>query len=136
MRWLYISGFLSILSTFIADIWLPVDYELGANLSLIYLAILVSAFTIIYGAWANWKSNRVGKVFFIKSIFLSLVLIQIVLSVWWPGDYPFRQQIRFALYTAGVVTYASMLVQLVMSLRETREQKRIEDAQQQPPTEL
>lgn len=113
MRWLYVAGFLAITGTFVADIWLPVNYEFDANISLIYLAVLVTIFTVVYGLRSNWRGNRVGKVFMIKSVFLSLVLLQIVIASWWDGDYPFRQPIRFILYTAGAWTYAAMVVQLL-----------------------
>lgn len=112
MRWLYLAGFLAIAGTFVADIWLTIDYEFDANISLIYLAVLVTVFTVLYGLRSNWRANRVGRVFLIKSVFLSLVLGQIVLSSWWDADYPLRQQIRFILYTAGAWTYASMVVTL------------------------
>lgn len=123
MRWLYLAGFLAIAGTFIADIWLTIDYEFDANVSLIYLAVLVTAFTVLYGLRSNWRANRVGQVFLIKSVFLSLVLVQIVLSSWWDADYPLRQQIRFILYTAGAWTYASMVVALYREQNRDRRKR-------------
>ncbi|MCV7255706.1 hypothetical protein H7J86_26425 [Mycobacterium hackensackense] len=124
MRWLYVAGIAAIVGTFVADIWLTVDYELDANVSLLYLAALVTIFALLYGFRSNWRSSRVGKVFLIKCAFLSLVLWQIVLSAWWDSDYPFRQPIRFILYTAGAWTYASMVVQLIREQQRDRKRRR------------
>ncbi len=123
MRWLYLAGLIAIAGTFVADIWLTIDYEFDANVSLIYLAVLVAAFTLLYGFRSNWRANRVGKVFLVKTVFLSLVLAQIVLSTWWDTDYPLRQQIRFVLYTAGAWTYASMVVTLLREQRRDRKRR-------------
>lgn len=127
MRWLYGAGVAAIVGTFIADIWLTIDYELDANVSLLYLATLVTIFTLLYGFRSNWRSSRVGKVFLIKSVFLAAVLWQIVLSAWWNADYPFRQPIRFILYTAGAWTYASMVVQLLREQKRDRDRLREKD---------
>lgn len=124
MRWLYLGGFLSIVGTFVADIWFDINYQTDANISLTYLAILVSTFTIIYGVRSKWRSSNVGISFFIKSVFLSLVLIQIVVSAWWSADYPYRHEIRFVMHTAGAWTYAAMVLQLLRSQRIDREQRR------------
>ena len=126
MRWLYLAGLLAIAGTFVADIWLTIDYEFDANISLIYLAVLVVASTLLYGFRSNWRSNRVGKVILIKSVFLSLVLTQIVLSQWWDTDYPLRQQIRFTLYTAGAFTYASVVLTLLREQRRDRREHHID----------
>lgn len=126
MRWLYLAGFLAIAGTFIADIWLTIDYEFDANVSLIYLAVLAAVFTLLYGLRSNWRGNRVGKVFLIKSVFLFLVLAQIALASWWDADYPLRQQVRFILYTAGAWTYASMVLTLLREQRRDRRERHID----------
>lgn len=132
MRWLYLAGIVAIVGTFVADVWLTIDYELDANISLIYLAVLVTIFTVLYGFRSNWRANRVGKVFLIKSVFLALVLLQIVVATWWDTDYPLRQQIRFILYTAGAWTYASMVVQLWQQQRRDRRDDRDRERKDAP----
>lgn len=112
MRWAYLAGIVVIAATFIADTWLPVDYQLGADLSLIAVAALTTIFVFLYGVRSNWRGNRIGKTLFAKSIVLPFVLWQIVLSVWWDADYPFRNQIRFMIYLLGAVAYITMLVTL------------------------
>jgi hypothetical protein len=51
------------------------------------------------------------------------VLDQIALSLWWDLDYPFRQQIRFAIYTLGAVAYLPMLVSLLRE--QSRDRRRV-----------
>lgn len=42
----------------------------------------MTAFTVLYGSRPRWQENRIGRVFFTKCVFLSLVLWQAVVSVW------------------------------------------------------
>ena len=128
MRWAYISGIAIIALTFTADIWLPIDYRIAANVSLIYVASFTTFFVLLYGIRSNWRSNPIGRTLFAKSVVLPFVLWQIVLSVWWDTDFPYRQQIRFAIYSLGAVAYATMLVML------WREQKRDREKRDVPPT--
>lgn len=109
MRLLYVGGVVAIVGTFLYDVWFDMDYEFDANISITYLAVLVTVFTFLYGFRSKWRANTVGKVVMVKSIFLSLVLWQIVVSAWLGTDYPYRPQIRFALYTAGAWTYGAMV---------------------------
>ncbi len=124
MRWLYIAGLIAIIGTFIADIWLTIDYRVDANISLIYLAALVTIFTALYGIRSRWQKNRVGRVFLVKSVVLAAVLWQIVLSTWWDTEYPFRQEVRFIIYTVGAWCYVPMLIQLWREQRGDRQRAR------------
>lgn len=112
MRCAYVGGILVIIATMVSDLWLPIDYRVAANISLIYVASLTTVFVLLYGIRSNWRSNRIGKTLFAKSVVLPLVLWQIVVSVWWDIDYPFRHQIRFVIYVLGAVAYVTMLVSL------------------------
>lgn len=116
MLWVYLVGAFAIGATFVSDIWISIDYRVAANVSLIYMAALVSAFTVIYGLRSSWRANRIGKVFLAHSIAFSIVLWQIVVAVWIDTDYPFRQHIRFAIYSIGAVAYVPMLVVLLHEL--------------------
>lgn len=112
MRWLYLTGFLAICGTFAADVFLPVDYRIAANTTLIVLAGLVTVFTGLYGFRSRWRSNQIGKIFLVKGVFLALVLWQGAVASWIDTEYPYRQQIRFAIYSAGAVAYIVMLISL------------------------
>lgn len=112
MRWLYLTGFLAICGTFLADVFLPVDYRIAANTTLIVLAGLVTVFTLLYGIRSRWRSNPIGKIFLVKGVFLAAVLWQIVVAQWIDTEYPFRQQIRFVIYAGGAVAYIVMLASL------------------------
>ena len=122
MRWAYIGGILLIAATFIADIWAPVDYRVAANVSLIYVAVLTTVFVVRYGVWSNWRANHIGRTLLAKSIVLPVVLWQIVLSVWWDTEFPFRQQIRFVIYSLGAVAYATMVVMLWREQNQDRDE--------------
>lgn len=109
MRWVYLLGVSGIVGTLISDIWCDVDYEVAANVSLIYIAILAGAFAGLYLSRSKWWTNRIGKVFLAKCVILTMVLVQASLSVWWQDDYPGRQVIRFIVYSMGVIAYLPML---------------------------
>jgi len=125
--WIYrfaILGVLSTVATVISDIWLDPNFQLAANVSLIYIFVLTSAFTLLYLFRSKWWTNRIGKAYLTKSIVTSLVLLQIVLATWWSLDYPFRQQIRFIIYTWGALVYLPMLATLWGEQRRDRKQAR------------
>lgn len=112
MRWVYLAGLLTIVGIFVSDVWFTIDYRLGANISLVLAAAFVTGFTVLYGLRSLWRSNRIGKIFFTKSVVLAAVLWQIVLASWWDTDYPWRQQIRYVIYTLGAIVYIPMMVSL------------------------
>lgn len=122
MRWIYLLGFLGIAGTFIADLWTDIDYRVAANVSLIYIAVLVTIFTGLYGLRSRWRGYRIGQIFLAKGIVLALVLWQIVIAQWISADYPFRQHIRFAIYSLGAVVYLPMLISLWREQRRDRKQ--------------
>ena len=84
------------------------DYTLFA------LAVVVCLFTALYFArsWYRKKKNRVGNIYMAKSVFLSLVLVQVSASVIYKSDYWNRDYIRLIVYGVGVVAYIVMLVSL------------------------
>lgn len=123
MRWIYLAGMVGVAATIISDIWVDMDYELAANVSLIYIAILTVAFAALYGCRSKWWTNRIGKVYLAKSVILALVLVQAVLSVWWQDDYPGRQVIRFVIYSLGAVVYVPMLVSLWREQQRDRKRR-------------
>ncbi|WP_423489007.1 putative phage holin [Mycobacteroides sp. PCS013] len=132
MRWVYLTGLFTIVGVFISDVWFGIDYRLGANLSLIFEAVFVTAFTVLYGLRSRPWTNRIGRVFFVKSVALALVLWQIVLASWWDTEFPLRQQIRYIIYTLGAVVYIPMLISLWREQQRDRRQSETED---QDPSE-
>ncbi|MEX3755123.1 putative phage holin [Mycobacteroides abscessus] len=122
MRWVYLTGLLTILGVFVSDVWFTIDYRLGANLSLIFEAVFVTAFTVLYGLRSRPWTNRIGRVFFVKSVALALVLWQIVLASWWDTEFPLRQQIRYLIYTLGAIVYIPMLISLWSEQQRDRAQ--------------
>lgn len=124
MRWAYVGGIAMIAATIISDMWLSIDYRIAANVSLVFVAILTTVFALLYGFRSNWRANRIGRTLLAKSVVLPLVLWQIVLSVWWDANFPFRQQIRFIIYGLGAVAFATMVVSLVREQQRDREEDR------------
>lgn len=120
MRWIYGGGVAIILTTFLADIGLPVDYRLAANWSLTIGAVFVTAFLALYASRSNWRANHIGIILLTKSVFLTSMLWQIVASVWWDEHYPFRHQIRFVLYAMMAISYIAMTASLVIEQRGRR----------------
>lgn len=123
MRWVYLAGLFTIIGIFVSDVWFTIDYRLGANISLVIAAALVSAFTVLYGLRSLWRSNRIWKIFFTKSVVLAAVLWQIVLASWWDTDYPWRQQIRYVIYTLGAIVYIPMLWSLWREQQRDRKRR-------------
>ena len=128
MIWLYLVGIAAIAGTFLADLWMHIDYRVAANVSLVYMAVFVTSFTTLYAARSNWRVNRIGKVFLVKGIAFSAVLWQIVIATWIDTDYPHRQELRFAIYSIGALAYLAMLVMLVIEQRSDRREAREHEA--------
>lgn len=86
--------------------------NIAADIALTAMAFLVLVFTLLYGFRSAWKTNRIGKIFLVKSSFLSLVLIQVCVSVWTSSYYPFRDEIRLTIYGLGALSFAVMIKSL------------------------
>lgn len=93
----------------------------AADIALTIMACTVLAFTLLYGLRSAWHTNRIGKVFLTKSAILSLVLIQVVVSVWTNSDYPFREIIRLIIYSSGVIAFIAMIRTLWQEQQRDRE---------------
>ncbi len=122
--WVAVVAAVCVTVVFALEFLVQLDYELAANVSLLFLAAFVTGFTVLYVSRSIWWRNEIGKIYLAKCIVLSLVLDQIALVVWVEADYPFRQQIRFALYTTGAVVYLPMLFSLWMQQRSDRRKAR------------
>lgn len=124
LRWWYGLGVVVVAATYVSDIWLDINYQWAADISLAFIAVWATLFAIRYAVWSRWRSNRIGRVFLAKSVILALVLIQAAVSVWWPGDYPGRGVVRFAIYSLGSTAFVPMLVTLWQEQRRDRRKER------------
>ena len=123
MRWFYLVAGLLMAGTLAADVWVDfIDYRVAANVSLVYIAVAVTGFALLYGIRSNWVANRIGRAFLTKSVVFSVVLWQIVVATWIDVDYPFRQHIRFVIYSFGALAYVHMVVML---WREQQRDRRV-----------
>lgn len=104
--------------------WWNVNYQEAADWSLACIAAWSTMFAIRYTFWSKWWTNRIGKVYLAKSIILALVLIQAAVTVWWSGDYPGRDPVRFAIYALGSAALVSMLVTLWQEQRRDRKHRK------------
>ena len=120
-------GVLAVAATLLADPWFHIDYERAANLSLLYAAVLVNTFTLLYAFRSNWRANRIGRVYLIKSIMMSVFLDQVAMAIWWDEAFPGRQHVRFVIYTLTAIVYVPMLAAL------WREQQRNREEESLPP---
>ena len=106
--------------TVLSDLWFNPNYRTLANISLLVMAALVVFFTLLYVLRSRWSSNKIGLIYAVKCCALSLVLVQATVASWWDLEYPFRQQIRFAIYTVGALVYIPMIVSLIREQQRDR----------------
>lgn len=124
MHRVYGAGVGIIVATFLADVWFAVDYWRAAAWSLTFGAVFITVFTVLYGFRSNWWSNRIGKIFFAKSILLTVTMWQIVATTWIGQDYLYRNQIRFVIYAVFALAYITMDIAL---WREQQRDRRVKD---------
>lgn len=98
------------------------------NWSLFVLAVVQVSFTLLYLVRSSdgWRHNRVGRVYLVKSLVLSVVLVQISFSVIYKSDYWNRDTFRALIYPMGVVAYLWMMKSLLREQREDRARRRRE----------
>lgn len=120
MKAFYVLAGVALLSSLVADVWTEPNYRLAGSIALIFVAALTTVFTILYVGRSRWWANRIGKVYAAKSVALAVVLVQAVVAVWWPGDYPYRYEIRWLVYALGTVVYVPMIVTLLREQRRAR----------------
>ncbi|TDO18108.1 hypothetical protein EV580_1289 [Mycobacterium sp. BK086] len=136
LLWAYWIGALLIPATFISDIWLDIDYERLANIALAVAAVLVTAFTTLYGFRSKWWTNLIGAPYLVKCVAMSAFLLQAAASVWiewWAAEFAFRQQIRFVIYTFPALIYVPMIIILVREQQNDRREAREVTGKSFPP---
>lgn len=122
--WVYAIAAVAVVGTIAADVWVDWDYRLLANVALLVMAALVTTFAVVYGTRSAWWTNRIGKIYLVKSLLLALVLDQIVLAIWWDEDFPGCQHVRFAIYAMGAAVMVPMLVSLLLEQRSDRRERK------------
>ncbi|BAX98839.1 hypothetical protein MSTE_03539 [Mycobacteroides stephanolepidis] len=85
--------------------------ELLANAALCVLAVQMVGYTATYmlGSRGWWRS-RLGKTYAVKSVLLTLVLIQNSASSLSDQDYPGRNGVRLAVYVGGVLAVQALWI--------------------------
>ena len=135
MKWFIGLALAGVAAVLLGDLWWfdEADFQRAANMSLIYLAVLTMIFTIRYAGWSQWYVNRIGRSYLTFKVVMSMVLIQIVVATWWDPDFPYRQQIRFVIYSLGAIAAIPMLRALIREqradhdIREAVKRKRTAD---------
>lgn len=76
---------------------------LGLSIALTFTAFMAWTFVGLYTTRSAWRSTAVGQVVVLTNIALAFVLTQAMLSQWTDQDYPYREQVRIAMY--GALSY-------------------------------
>jgi len=85
------------------------DWRISANMSLLYIAVLATLWSVLYAVRSDWQTNAVGRTLLVQSVLMSAVMWQATVSIWWNPDYPGRDHVRFVVYTMGALSYLVML---------------------------
>lgn len=133
LAWVNIMVLVGVAGTVISDLWFTPDYRTMANLSLLSMAGLVVGFTLLYILRSRWNSNKIGLIYAVKCGALSMVLVQATVASWWDLEYPFRQHIRFAIYTIGALVYIPMIVSLYREQQRDHYRDRLTPRPDAPP---
>lgn len=112
MRGVYSAAAVLICGLLGADVWFDIDYRRWADIALLVVAAGTTVFALLYGLRSKWWTNRIGKVYLVKSLFIAAVFVQIVAGTWWSADFPGLQHLRFTIYSLGAVAYMPMLITL------------------------
>lgn len=97
--------------------------ELVANSALCLLAIEMIGFSFTYAYGSPWWATRLGQIYAVKTVLLTLVLMQAAASTLTDQDYPGRHYVRAAIYVGGALSMAALWVALRRYQREGREQR-------------
>lgn len=112
MRSIYATGsavvvFVLVIGTlvgFTAD-----DWRVSANMSLLYITVLTTLWSVLYAVRSAWQTSAVGRILLVQSVLMSAVMWEATVSIWWDPDYPGRDHVRFVVYTMGALSCTVML---------------------------
>ncbi|WP_244971570.1 putative phage holin [Gordonia rubripertincta] len=74
-----------------------------ADIALCVLALGQFGFTAQYILRSPWWSTEIGKIYALKSVLWTLVVLQVSASVLTESEYPGRQYFRIAIYIGGAL---------------------------------
>lgn len=80
--------------------------KLIADIALCVLAAGQFAFTAQYVLRSPWWATEIGKIYALKSVLWTLVVLQVAASVLTESEYPGRQYFRISIYIGGAVSIA------------------------------
>lgn len=76
--------------------------EAEARILLTTMTILAWGFVALYGVRSPWRSTEAGKTLMYTAAALGLIGLQLI-SVWWLGDYAWRNEVRAVTVTVLVL---------------------------------
>lgn len=87
------------------------DPQEEARILLTSMTVLAWLFVGLYGWRSPWRSTEAGKTLMFTAAALGLIGLQLM-SVWWFGDYAWRNEVRSATVIALVLSLLHRLVVL------------------------
>lgn len=123
MRWFVGFSALVIVGVLFADIWTAIDIRVAANTAAVPMAIGATVFAVRYAFWSHWRASEIGPAYLAFKIVMALVLWQIVFSVWVDTDWPGRQHVRYAIYSAGAVATVVWVATLMRVQKRARQDR-------------
>lgn len=95
--------------------------ELVANLALFLLAVEMVIFMATFIVGSPWWSTKLGVIYAVKTVLLTLVLVQNTASVFSDSDYPGRHYLRLSIYAGGALAMAALWLALRRYQREGKQ---------------
>lgn len=87
------------------------DPQEEARILLGSMTVLALLFAALYGWRSPWRSTEAGKTLMYTALALGLIGLQL-LSVWWFGDYAWRNEVRSLTVSALVLALLHRLIVL------------------------
>ncbi|OLL21264.1 MULTISPECIES: putative phage holin [unclassified Rhodococcus (in: high G+C Gram-positive bacteria)] len=87
------------------------DPQEEARILLTTMTVLAWLFVGLYGWRSPWRSSEAGKTLMFTAAALGLIGLQLI-SVWWLGDYAWRNEVRAVTVIALVLSLLHRLVVL------------------------
>ena len=80
------------------------DWRVSANMSLLYITVLATLWSVLYAVRSAWQTSAVGRILLVQSVLMSAVMWQATVNIWWDPDYPGHDHVRFVVYTMGALS--------------------------------
>lgn len=85
--------------------------ESEARILLTTMTILAWLFVALYGWRSPWRTTEAGKTLMYTAVALGLIGLQLI-SVWWLGDYAWRNEVRSITVTVLLLALLHRLIVL------------------------